>query len=74
MTGRDRPFDVLTVQFLNKEEAMPVHRQKKDTTTTPAGSTQDQIVPPLPEQQTFQQYLRELARGAIRIVLEDVMR
>ncbi len=53
---------------------MPVHRQKKDTTTTPAGSTQDQIVPPLPEQQTFQQYLRELARGAIRIVLEDVMR
>src|SRR6266487_4276081 len=53
---------------------MPVHRQKKDTTTTPAGSTQEQIVPPLPDQQTFQQYLRELARGGIRVVLEDVMR
>src|SRR5437588_2029282 len=53
---------------------MPVHRQKKDTTTTPPGSTQEQSVPPLPDQQTFQQYLRELARGAIRIVLEDVMR
>jgi transposase-like protein len=53
---------------------MPVHRQKKDTTTTPPGSTQEQTVPPLPDQQTFQQYLRELARGAIRVVLEDVMR
>ena len=53
---------------------MPVHRQKKDTTTNPPGSTQEQIVPPLPDQQTFQQYLRELARGAIRVVLEDVMR
>src|SRR2546425_4599941 len=52
---------------------MPVHRQKKDTTTTPPGSTQEQTVPPLPDQQTFQQYLRELARGAIRVVLEDVM-
>ncbi len=40
---------------------MPVHRH-------------EQSVPPLPDQQTFQQYLRELARGAIRIVLEDVMR
>jgi transposase-like protein len=27
----------------------------------------------LPDQQTFQQYLRELARSAIRVVLEDVM-
>ncbi len=53
---------------------MPVHRQKKDTTTTPPGSTQEQTVPPLPDQQTFQQYLRELARGAVRLVLEDVMR
>ncbi len=40
---------------------MPVHRHKKDTT------------PPMPDQQTFQQYLRELARGAIRVVIEDVM-
>ncbi len=53
---------------------MPVHRHKKDTTTTSLGSTQEQTVPPLPDQQTFQQYLRELARGAIRVVLEDVMR
>src|SRR3989440_1394293 len=53
---------------------MPVHRQKKDTTTTPPGSTQEQTVPPLPDQQTFQQYLRELARGAIRVALEAVMR
>ena len=29
--------------------------------------------PPLPDQQTFRQYLRELARGGIRVVLEDVM-
>jgi transposase-like protein len=53
---------------------MPVHRRKKDTTPTPSGSTQEQTVPPLPDQQTFQQYLRELARGAIRVVLEAVMR
>ena len=29
---------------------------------------------PLPDQQAFQQYLRELARSGIRVVLEDVMR
>jgi putative transposase len=53
---------------------MPVHRHKKDTTPTPSGSTQEQTAPPLPDQQTFQQYLRELARSAIRVVLEGVMR
>jgi putative transposase len=53
---------------------MPVHRHKKDTTPTPSGSTQEQVAPPLPNQQTFQQYLRELARRAIRVVLEGVMR
>jgi putative transposase len=53
---------------------MPVHRQKKDTTPTPPSSTQEQTTPALPDQQTFQQYLRELARGAIRVVVEDVMR
>jgi putative transposase len=52
---------------------MPVHRQKNTTAPTP-GSTQEQTVPPLPDAQTFQQYLRELARGAIRVVLEGVMR
>jgi transposase-like protein len=53
---------------------MPVHRTKKDTTTNPSSSTQEQPIPPLPDQQTFQQYLRELARGAVHLVLEDVMR
>src|SRR5437588_3667168 len=52
---------------------MPVHRHKKDTTPTPPSSTQEQTTPALPDQQTFQQYLRELARGAIRVVVEDVM-
>ena len=52
---------------------MPVHRHKKDTTPTPSGSMQEQVAPPLPNQQTFQQYLRELARSAIRVVLEGVM-
>src|ERR1051326_5289788 len=53
---------------------MPVQSHKKDTTATPLGSTQEQTIPPLPDQQTFRQYLRELARGAIRVVVEDVMR
>lgn len=53
---------------------MPVHRQKKDTTPTPPGSPLEQTAPELPDQQTFRQYLRELARGAIRVVVEDVMR
>jgi hypothetical protein len=44
---------------------MPVHRQKKDTTPNTPGSTQEQTAPGLPEQQTFQQYLRELARCAL---------
>ncbi len=53
---------------------MPVHRKKKDTTTNAVSSTQEQTVPQLPDQQTFQQYLRELARSGIRVVLEGVMR
>lgn len=53
---------------------MPVHRQKKDTTPTPPRSTQEQTTPALPDQQTFRQYLRELARAAVRVVVEDVMR
>lgn len=52
---------------------MPVHRKKKDITPTPPSSTQEHP-PPLPDQQTFRQYLRELARGGIRVVLEEVMR
>lgn len=53
---------------------MPVHRKKKDTTANAADSTQKQSAPTLPTQQTFQQYLRELARSAIRVMLEGVMR
>jgi putative transposase len=53
---------------------MPVYRKKKDTTPDTPGSTQEQTASPLPEQQAFQQYLRELARRAIRVVLEGVMR
>jgi putative transposase len=53
---------------------MPVHRQKKDTTPKTPGSTQEQTAPALPDQQAFHQHLRELARGAIRVVLEGVMR
>jgi hypothetical protein len=53
---------------------MPVHRQKKDTTPHTSGSTPEQTAPALPEQRVFHQYVRELARGVIRVVLEGVMR
>ena len=53
---------------------MPVYRQKKDTTPNPPGSTQERTVPPLPDQQEFRQYLRELAQSAIRTLVEGVMR
>jgi putative transposase len=53
---------------------MPVHRHKKDTIPNTPGSRQEQPAPPLPDQQTFRQYLRELALGGIRVVLESVMR
>jgi len=53
---------------------MPVHRQKKDTTPKTPSSTQEQTAPPLPDQREFRQHLRDLARSAMRLVLEDVMR
>jgi transposase-like protein len=53
---------------------MPVYRKKKDITPNTSGSTQEQTAPPLPDPHALQQYLRELARGAIRVVLEGVMR
>ena len=53
---------------------MPVHRQKKDTTPHCLTQRRSRPAPALPDQQTFQQYLRELARSAIRVVLEGVMR
>jgi putative transposase len=52
---------------------MPVHR-RKNTTPPPPDSTQEQTAPALPDQQTFQQYVRELARAGLRVVLEAVMR
>ena len=57
-----------------KEDALPVHRQKKDTKPDTPGSTQEQTAPALPEQQVFHQHLRELVRSAIRVVLEGVKR
>jgi putative transposase len=53
---------------------MPVHRYQKDTTPPVPRSTPEQPAPALPDQQTFQQFLRELARSAIRVVVEGVMR
>ncbi len=53
---------------------MPVSGKKKPTTPNTADSRQGQSVPAVPDQDEFRQHLRELARGAIRVVLEDVMR
>ena len=53
---------------------MPAHGKKKCTTPNPTDSTQGQAAPPLPDQHEFRQHLRQLARGAIRVVLEGVMR
>lgn len=52
---------------------MSVHH-KKDTTATLSDSTPEQSAPALPDQQAFHKYLRELARAAIRVMLESVMR
>src|SRR5712692_3743542 len=53
---------------------MPNHHTEKCTTANPTDSTEGQTVPPLPDQQAFRQHLHELAHGAIRVVLEGVMR
>src|SRR5450759_1347561 len=53
---------------------MPVHRHKKNITSTAPGARREQADPALPDQPSFQHHLRELARGGIRVVLEDVMR
>jgi hypothetical protein len=52
---------------------MPVHGKKR-TTPHSADSRQGQSAPALPDQDEFRQHVRELARGAIRVVLEEVMR
>src|SRR5579859_1387084 len=66
MTGRNRPFGVLTVQFLKRRRLCLFIVKRR----VPQRTHLAQRVPPLPGQQ----YLRELARGGIRVVLEDVMR
>jgi putative transposase len=53
---------------------MPVSRQKKCTTPNSTDSTQGQDAPRLPEQQEFHQHLCTLARSAVRVVIEEVMR
>jgi hypothetical protein len=53
---------------------MPVHRQQKCTTTNASDSPLVPPAPSMPDQQEFRLHLRSLARGAVRIVLEDVMR
>lgn len=53
---------------------MPIHRQEKLTIADAPDSSGEQPAPGLPDQREFQQHLRELARSAMRIVLEGVMR
>jgi putative transposase len=52
---------------------MPVPKKKRITSNS-APSTGEQTSPVLPEQQEFHQHLRTLARSAVRVVLEEVMR
>src|SRR5258706_5164788 len=66
-------LDVFEFDY-SKGGSMPVHRQKQCTTPNTTDSTEGQGASAVPEQWEFQQYLRELVRGAIRIVLEDVTR
>jgi putative transposase len=73
MTGIAPSFPSFS-SIQKKEEVMPVHRQQKFTTTNASDSTPVPPAPPMPDQQEFRLHLRALARGAIRIVLEDVMR
>jgi hypothetical protein len=58
----------------NKEVSMPAQGKKKCTTPNTPNSTYGPSTPALPDQDAFRQHLRELARSAIRVVLEDVMR
>jgi putative transposase len=53
---------------------MPAQGKKKCPTPNVLDSTQRPSAPALPTQDEFRQHLRELARGAIRTLLEDVMR
>src|ERR1700716_4118144 len=52
---------------------MPVSK-KKSTTSNTDPFTSEQASPVLPEQHTFHEHLRALARSAVRVVIEEVMR
>jgi transposase-like protein len=60
--------------ILNKEVSLPAQGKKKCPTPNVLDSTQRPSAPALPTQDEFRQHPRELARGAIRTLLEDVMR
>jgi hypothetical protein len=70
--GISNPF-LFLIRSIPNEDSLPVHGKKR-TTPHSADSRQGQSAPALPDQDEFRQHLRELARGAIRLVLEDVMR
>jgi hypothetical protein len=53
---------------------MPVSSKKKRTTPEPDVTTSELSTPELPSQQEFHQHLRALARSAVRVVIEEVMR
>ncbi len=52
---------------------MPVSK-KKSTTSNTDPLALEQASPALPEQQMFHEHLRALTRGAVRVVIEEVMR
>ena len=52
---------------------MPVPKNKRSTREHVV-STPESSSPQLPEQQEFHHHLRTLAQGAVRIVIETVMR
>jgi len=53
---------------------MPVSSQKKRITPEPDPSTLEPSPPQLPSQQEFHHYLRTLTQGAVRTVIEAIMR
>jgi len=57
----------------NKEGTMSVSKKKRTTSQSPLPKSEPSC-PLLPEQQEFHQYLRTLARSAVRVVIEEVMR
>jgi putative transposase len=51
---------------------MPVSK-KQSTTLNSAPKAMEQAASPLPDQHTFHHYLREQIRGAVRVVMEELM-